>query len=275
MDHSSRTSAKSDPPPLAGGIDQGPAIFAVPFRRPSRGKAQSLLTPKDRAALAAISTRMTVRKGTQLFGEGDAAALVYIIANGYVRTSRKLPNGAARVTSFRSAGDLLGLAAEGRYVETAQAIATTSAYQVPLDALEEWLRQDGSLGLHLLCKLASTAVAQQDHALILGRADALGRLAMFLEMLEQRQHERGWDTEVIYLPMSRADIADYVGLSVEAVSRALTALREQEVVSCRTTRQFRVTDRPRLKALIGGRRRRAGSANPKRHANPAHAREHI
>lgn len=274
MDHPSRTPAKSAPLPLARGLAEGPALFAVPFRRPSRGRARPLFSPQECAALATISTHVTVRKGTTLYHEGEAATFVYVITGGYVRTSRSLPNGAERVTAFRSSGDLLGLATEGHYVATAQAIATTSAYQVPTAALEGLLQTDASLALRLLCKLSSVLVAQQHHALILGRTDALGKLAMFLEMLEQGQRERGWDTETIYLPMSRSDIADYVGLSVEAVSRAVSTLRAEAVVSCRTKRQFRVTDRPRFRELIGG-RRRSRPAKPQRETNLAPTPEDI
>ncbi|HUJ98056.1 MAG TPA: Crp/Fnr family transcriptional regulator [Stellaceae bacterium] len=275
MDQPSDAPAKPTPPRRAAGLDEGPALFAVPFRRPSRGKARPLFSPQERAALATISTHVTVRKGATLYREGDAATFVYVITGGYVRTVRRLPTGTERVTAFRSGGDLLGLATEGRYVATAQAIATTSAYQVPTAALEELLQTDASLALRLLCKLSSIVVAQQHHALILGRTDALGKLAMFLEMLEQRQHERGWDTEIIYLPMSRSDIADYVGLSVEAVSRAVSTLRAEAVVSCRTKLQFRVSDRPRFRELIGGGRRRSRPAKPKREPIPSPAAEDL
>lgn len=275
MDLAARPSPNSDLTASARGFDQGPALLAIPFRQPSRGKAQSLLSSNQRAALAEISAPMTLPKGAWLYRAGDAASFVYIITNGYVRTSRALANGAQRVTSFRSGGDLLGLAAEGRYAETAQALATTSAYRVPLDALEDLLRKDPSLGLRLLCKAASIVAAQQNHAMILGRPDALGKLAMFLELLHRLQRERGWETEMIYLPMSRSDIADYVGLSIEAVSRTLTTLRERRVVVFRTSRQLRVLDAAKLKELIAGRRRRPVAAKQQRATNPARAGEHI
>lgn len=267
MRFQSRTPAKPDRRPVsfAGAFEPGPVIVAVPFRQSSSGKARSLLSLRERTALAEISASVTVRKGTQIYREGDAAEFVYIITNGYVKTWRSLPNGTTRVISFPSAGDLLGLAAEGRHVESARAIATTTAYRVPLEALETLLSTDTSLSLRLLCKLANIVVAQQRQAMILGRNDALGKLAMFLHMLEQLQRERGWDTEIIYLPMSRSDIADYVGLSEAAVSRALTALHEQGVVSFRTKRQLHLTNRPRLQELIGCRRSgRSVSARTKR-----------
>jgi CRP-like cAMP-binding protein len=257
-------SATPDRRAVSRAFDQGPAILAVPFRQASGGRARSLLSPRERAELAQIAAYITVQKGTRIFREGDPAECIYVIANGYVRTSCALPNGTTHVTSFRSTGDLLGLAAEGRYVETAEAIATISTYQIPLGALEALLRADGSIGLRLLCKLCSMVVTEQCHALILGRNDALGRVAMFLQMLEQAQRTRGWHTATIYLPMSRADIAAYLGLSVEAVSRALSALQQQGIVCLRTKRQMRVTNRPQLEELIGGwRTRRSAAARAK------------
>jgi CRP-like cAMP-binding protein len=103
----------------------------------------------------------------------------------------------------------------------------------------------------LLCKLGSIMVAQQNHALILGRNDAQGKLAMFLDAWERGQRERGYDTEMIYLPMSRSDIAAYVGLTVEAVSRTFTAFAVHGLVSFRAKRQVRLIDRAGLHALIG------------------------
>jgi len=250
----SRPTTSPDLPAASRARDPGPAIVAVPFRHASSGRARTLLSPRERAELARISAFLTVRKGEELYREGEAAEFMYIVTNGYVRTQRAESGGVPRVTAFRSAGDLLGLAAEGHYVESAQAIATSSAYRVPLGALEALLHTDGELSLRLLCKLSSVVVAEQRHAMILARTGATGRVAMFLETLEQAQRERGRETELIFLPMSRADIAAYVGLSLEAVSRALSNLQAQGAVSFRTKRQLRVTDRRRLQELIAGRR---------------------
>jgi CRP/FNR family transcriptional regulator len=252
----------SDPRAVFRQRDPGPDLVAIPFREPTRGRARALLSPEERDALGGISTHFTVRKGDEVYREGDAAGFLYIITTGYVRTERAQAAGPAAVTGFHAAGDLLGLAAEGRYVESARAIATSSAYRVPLEALESLLRSDGALSLRLLCKLASVMAAEQRHAMILARRGALARIAMFLEMLEGDQRERGRDTELVYLPMSRANIAAYVGLSIEAVSRAFGMLQARGVVTFRNKRQLRIANRHRLGELIRGRRGERPDAPP-------------
>jgi len=234
--------------------EPGPVLVAVPFRQASNGRARPLLSEAESAGLAGISEPVTFRKGAQVCREGDAARFVHIIASGYAKTSRTLPNRTIRVTAFRTAGDLLGLATEGRHVESARAITALSTYRVPLEALAALLGRDGTLGLGLLCKLADLLAAQQHHAAMLGRSDAVGKIAMFLDLIERFQHERGRATDILYLPMSRLDIADYLGLSEAAVSRTLTGLAATGVVEFRTKRQLRILDRARLASLIGGRR---------------------
>jgi CRP-like cAMP-binding protein len=248
----SRPSSSSAQRVLSRAFEPGPTIVAVPFRTPSGGRARALLSPHERDALAQVSAHVAFRKGEELYREGEIAEFLYILISGYVRTERAASAGPARVTAFRSGGDLVGLAAEGHYLETARAIATCSAYRVPLGALESLLRADSTLGLRLLCKLASVVAAAQRHAMILACKGAVGRLAMFLDLMEQGQRERGWDADLVFLPMSRADIASHIGLSVEAVSRAFSTLEAQGAVSLRGKRQLRVTDRRRLRELIVG-----------------------
>jgi CRP-like cAMP-binding protein len=130
------------------------------------------------------------------------------------------------VTAFLYPADVFGLAENGRYIRTAQAVTRATLYQFSVDVLIDTLKSDGDLQFKFLCKITHELREAQRQTITIGRRDAVGKLAMFIRELE-RQHGGGRDIE---LPMSRSDIASYLGLSLESVSRASRALERRGVV---------------------------------------------
>jgi len=207
-----------------------------------------LLTPRQQKTLAALSTRLTLDTRQVLYREGATAGFVYICGNGALKAFRDLPSGKRRILAFMFEDDAFGLAENGRYVNSVQALKKTTCYRIAREALMPVLRQDPELGWQFLCKITHELRESQRRALMVGRRSAVGRLAMFLKMLE-RHHLEGSVSNSIAMPMSRSEIADYLGLSLESVSRAGGQLARERIVVFDGPHLARIIDRPRLERL--------------------------
>jgi CRP/FNR family transcriptional regulator len=228
----------------------GPSISAIPFREASDGKVTQLLSERERDLIAQISVTVRFGRGDTIYRAGDPAACVYNISSGVARTYRTLPDGTRAVIGFFFADDLLGLAEEGDYVNSAQAVTAMSAYRLPVAALENLLRRDATLEWHILVKLCHELREAQLHSVILKQQGALSRLALFLQMLDRSRQARDGGSGEIYLPMTRSDIADYIGFSLAAVSRSFRTLADRRLISFRDRRHLLVADHARLASLI-------------------------
>ena len=133
---------------------------------------------------------------------------------------RTAPYCSKHVTAFLFADDMFGLSEEGRYTNSTEALTPLAVYRFPVSVLRSRLAKDADLEFHLICKLIHELRETQRHAFLLARRRALSRVAMFLQLLENLQVARGERTAEIYLPMNRSDIGEYLGMSLEAVSRA-------------------------------------------------------
>jgi CRP-like cAMP-binding protein len=165
-----------------------------------------------------------------------------------VKSFRELASGKRRIVAFLFPRDVFGLAARGRYVNTTQTIIPSTLYRIPHDMLTAALHRDADLQFRFLCKVTQKLRESQRQAIVLGRRDAIGRVAMFLKMLEADAGDR-IQNGVIPVPMRRIDIAEYLGLSHEAVSRAIRSLALQKIVAVKR-HAARVMDRAAFEALV-------------------------
>lgn len=228
-----------------------PSIFAAPFRKTGDGSAVELLSVAEQDALIDASRLVSVRRNTVLYPEGGTAEFVYNIVSGVAETYQLLANGQKRITAFLFPRDLMGLSLNGTYVATGQSLTALTAYRIPLDALEAILERDPRLDLSLLCKLCHELRRSQHHALTVGKNDAVARIAGFLLWIEHAYALPERAAGELALPMARHDVADYVGLSVESVSRALHALETQGVIRRKGPRLITLLDMAALRALAG------------------------
>jgi CRP-like cAMP-binding protein len=244
----------------------GPSFVAPPLWGAASGNSRHVLTDETRAQLAAISSLVRFRKGEEIYAEGDRADAVFNIITGVVRSYRSLPNARRHILGFLFRDDLIGLAEEGRYVNSAEAVTAVCGYRIPVTALEAKLRKDSGLGFQIICKLCHELREAQCHAFLLSRRHAVGRLGLFLQMLENYQTARSEGAGEIYLPMSRSDIGNYIGISLEAVSRSFRALSSRGVIAFRNRRHVKIIDRAGLNDIASESemprlpRRRAGPA---------------
>jgi len=223
-----------------------PHFSAPPFGGDDR---QDHLTPAQREALAACSQRLSLRRGAVIYRAGSAADAIYNIAEGVIKTCAIAPDGVLRVMDFLSAGDLFGLTDDGDYVHTAVAITAARLYKIPLSELERLMRADPSLDICLVVKLLDELREANRRALLLGRKDALGRVAMFIGMLRRHGWGQARDRDSLYLPMTHGDIASFAGITKETLSRNLALLRKAGVIACPDRRHLRILNRAALQRL--------------------------
>jgi CRP/FNR family transcriptional regulator, anaerobic regulatory protein len=221
--------------------DPGPSIRTVPFASVTSGRAPARLTDRQREDLLRIATKLRLPARTIVYRGASEANSVYINGgSGVVKTIHELPSGRRRIAAFLFPRDLFGLAENGAYVNTAQTITATTLYRLPIDALTDLLTYDAKLQLVFLSKVTHALREHQRHALAVTRRDAAGRLAMFLTMLQKQIIDKTAEHDELPLPMSRADIAEFMGLTPEAVSRASAELERRGLVKFESRHRVRL-----------------------------------
>jgi CRP-like cAMP-binding protein len=231
-------------------LPSGPAIRAVdPWLpgNPSIGRLHQLLSDDERAQLATIATIVRFKKGERIYSEGEHAGTIFNIVSGVVKAFTS--DATDHITAFLYPQDLFGLLEEGRYINSVMAVTPVTAYALPTVALRHVLSKDAELEFHVITKLCHELRQAQRHALLLAQRHALTKLAMFLELQEHLQAtDENTDTEV-YLPMDRKDIAEFVGMSLAAVSRGFRDLAIRRVIRARDRRHIKIIDRQALEGL--------------------------
>ena len=222
-----------------------PLLRAARFG-PGNGGVVQLLTEKQQADLGSIATEVNIGARGVIYHAGTAADAIFIIDKGVVKAFRDTSSGKRRVLAFHFPGDAFGLAENGRYVNTTQVVTPATVFRIPVEALAEAFRRDSELELQFLCKVTHELRKSQRQQIVMGRRDAPGRVAMFLHMLERNGNG---DPSRIELPMSRADIGHYLGLSPEVISRATARLRHEGIVSFPSTHVAQIVNRARFDRL--------------------------
>ena len=194
-----------------------------------------------------IEARRVVHTGDLLFKEGGENRSIYAVRSGSVKTFAVTESGEEQVLGFHLPGEIVGLAGLDESIHncSSKALETSSICEMPLDDLEGICLQIPSLQKQLL-KLISREISQ-DHKmlLLLAKKNSDQRVATFLVSLSGRFMLRGLSRDSFILSMSRQDIANYLGLAVETVSRILTKFGEDNIVEV-TRRSIQIVDHDRL-----------------------------
>jgi CRP/FNR family transcriptional regulator, anaerobic regulatory protein len=209
-----------------------------------------LLSRDQQSQLAGIATEVHLPPRRIVYREDSCGHCVFIVAQGTLKAFRDLPSGKRRVMAFLFRDDLFGLAEGGHYLHTAQSISAVTLYRIPIDALTRMLRSDPDLEFQFLCKVAHELRASFRQTIIVGRRDAIGRVAMFLHFL--RPAANGGPRSEIEIPMSRSDAANYLGLTLEAVCRANRTLERMGIVAFIGRNAARILDPSRFHKLVTG-----------------------
>ena len=186
-----------------------------------------------------------------LVEEGSARRRVFSLTAGMVRLSRTLADGRRQITGFLMPGDYLGLSDEDVYTQTAEAVVPSVLCSFSVEDMDQLMDQYGSLKdrLHLLTRRALRHA--RDSQLILGRLTPSEKIASFLLLMSNRATELGFSQSPVNLPMNRTDIADYLGLTIETVSRTFTKLKTQGLIRLPEPHSVEILDKSRLARVAG------------------------
>jgi CRP/FNR family nitrogen fixation transcriptional regulator len=201
--------------------------------------------PEEREGLELSGVTMHVGADHQIYGEGDEARCFYKVVSGVVRTCRFLSDGRRQIDAFHREGDVFGFEVGADHRMAAEAVVACSVIAYRRRGLETIVSQDDRLSRWFFSHAMTSMALAREHSLLLGRASAAQKIAAFLQEIAERDGSSG----VIELAMSRQDIADYLGLTIETVSRTLSQLDRDGVIGLPSARRVVVKDRRALRAL--------------------------
>ncbi|XIA67383.1 helix-turn-helix domain-containing protein [Bradyrhizobium sp. TZ2] len=192
-----------------------------------------------------IATEFTYRKDEEIYGEDEPAKYVYQVIRGAVRTHKLLSDGRRQIGAFHLSGDVFGLASGTKHGLAAEAIIDTAVRLVRRRSLEHAAGTNVQVAHKLWTMTAGDLKHAEEHMLLLGRKSAMERVANFLLEMDRRLAVAG----TMALPMCRRDIGDYLGLTLETVSRALSQLNDEGVLGFSGARQIVLRNRQRLRNM--------------------------
>lgn len=212
----------------------------------SHSQASSEPTSIDALVLpvAQIGTPMFYTRNSEIFGEGEDAEYIYQVVSGAARTYKILSDGRRQIGAFYLPGDIFGLEIGTAHQLSAEAICNATVSAIKRSSLSDLARDDNKITHALLALTARELQRAQKHVLLLVR-NAQERVASFLLEMVDRTAGAG----SIDLPMSRQDIADYLGLTIETVSRTLTLLEDQAAIALPSARRVKLTNMRELRKL--------------------------
>lgn len=179
------------------------------------------------------------RPGAEIYAQGEKSGKLYQVEFGAVRIHRLLADGRRQILAFHLPGETFGLEADVTHHFFAEAMCNTAVRVMRPSSYQ------GETAAKLLPMALQTMVRAHEHLLVLGRQNAIERIAAFMTDMSERQG----DPRQIELPMSRLDIADYLGLTIETISRVFTRLRQQGVIELPTLRSVNILKWQALKEM--------------------------
>jgi len=192
-----------------------------------------------------LGTRLAFARNQEVFCEGDAADYCYLIVSGAVRICKILADGRRHIASFHFAHDFFGLDGLAVRQHCAEAIGDVVVMRYSRAAVEQLAEQQPALTRRLRDLAFSSLAEAHERMLCLGRKTALERVTSFLLEMADRIDEDG----ALEMPMSRGDIADYLGLTIETVSRVLSALKRDGAIALPNAHRIDLLDRDRLEEI--------------------------
>jgi len=198
-----------------------------------------------RRGLPMVGSALNFAENQEIYGEGDEAALFFKVALGVVRTCTFLSNGRRQIDAFYVPGNVFGLEVGVEHSLSAETVCNSTVISYRRRDLEALAANNDGVSRQLFSYAMQSLARAQQHAILLGRRCAIEKLAAFLI---------DWATyspksELLTLEMSRQDIADYLGLTIETVSRTFAHLEGKALIELPTARQIRLKDPKGLRDL--------------------------
>jgi CRP/FNR family nitrogen fixation transcriptional regulator len=224
-------------------LTQSPAAASLNITRTPAGLSEPFCGFAGHGGL--IATEFSYRKDEEIYGEDEPAEYAYQVIRGAVRTYKLLADGRRQIGAFHLPGDVFGLESGNTHRLAAEAIIDTTVRLVKRRSLEQAAGTDVQVAHKLWTMTAGDLRHAEEHMLLLGRKSAMERVANFLLEMDRRLAVAG----MMALPMCRRDIGDYLGLTLETVSRTLSQLNDEGVLGFSGARQIVLRNRQRLRSM--------------------------
>lgn len=197
-----------------------------------------------------IQRSRPLHAGDHLYRSGDAFKSIYAVRSGSIKTYLVDEDGIEQVTGFFLPGEVLGFDGVGGHAHGCNVVAleTSSVCEIPFERLEELSLQIPTLQHHLFQLMGKQIESDHQMMLTLSKKNAEGRIATLLLSLSQRYARRNLSATAMRLPMSRMDMGNFLGLTIETVSRTLSRLHKEDIISV-DGREIVIKNRPRLDEL--------------------------
>lgn len=185
-------------------------------------------------------------KGARLIYDGDIDRLIFTVTGGCLKSYKQLADGRRQITGFYFPGDFIGLTQSDTYLADVEAVKDSSVCQMHRTDLALLSKAIPNVDRRLYDLSSSALSSMQGQIVLLGRKTAQERVATFLLMLSERASERGGVTNPVDVPMTRQDIADFLGLTIETVSRTYSTLRKLDLIGADSEGSIELLDRDGL-----------------------------
>ncbi len=201
---------------------------------------------RSHSSITMIGTPAPYARNAEIYGENEQADYLYKVVIGAVRTYKLFNDGRRQIGSFYLPGDIFGLESGETHTFSAEAVTACKVLVINRASLVSLAARDGDIAHQLWAMAARELQRAQDHIMLLIKTAQERVVGFLLEMAV-----RGTNPGVIELPMSRQDIADYLGLTIETVSRTLTHLEKTRAIAVPSSRRIVLRDRTALARMSG------------------------
>ncbi|HNR91358.1 MAG TPA: cyclic nucleotide-binding domain-containing protein [Dokdonella sp.] len=200
-----------------------------------------------------VRKRRPLRRGDVLYREGMRHPSLFVVRSGLLKTSTTLPDGDTQVLGFHLAGEIVGFDGllDEPHHSSAEALEDSTVCEVPIGRLTEIAAHIPGLQQQVYRIMGREFSREQMHAVMMGRRQAMARLALFLHSLSERRRATGHDPVSLHLGMSRQELANYLGLVIETVSRLFSRLQALGVLEVER-KNVRILDLAALENLAQG-----------------------
>jgi CRP/FNR family transcriptional regulator len=207
------------------------------------------LKEEDLRHFAGISSEKNFSDKQNIFLQSDEGKRLYNITEGNVKIFQLLQDGRIQIIGFLYPGDFFGSYKKGKYNYSAQAIGNVATCEFKEDILNNHMDENPVLSRELLNMTTNELILAQDRIKVLGKLTATERVANFIFNISKQRARINWQDNPISLPMTRQDIADYLGLTIATVSREITNLKTSSVIKMISTSQIYIRDKTKLTEL--------------------------
>ena len=189
-----------------------------------------------------ISFQKNFSNKENIFLQNDPSTYLYNVTEGNVKIYQLLDDGRIQITGFLYPGDFFGSYRNNKYNYCAESIGDLKTCAFDQKILDKYLDENPILAKELLNKTSFELTLAQDRLTVIGKLSATERIAKFLVNISKQRKRIGWQNNPISLPMTRQDIADYLGLTIETVSRELSSLKASNIIKIITSKKIYLSD---------------------------------